>query len=177
MLLEQEGTSSKVLSLRLPWEWNLQMAEATCSLEHTHNWWKSLKVKMPISFFCVCVLRISNISLLSLNLSLLQVHQLRTKCPVCKKVLSRHYHMKVHLLTVHKVPDAEIEGLLRSQNIAWGERVLGVCEWVMHIHLQMCLCMCDYVQICTYLYSFHIFSDYFAPYVRQLHGYHTEENI
>lgn len=46
-----------------------------------------------------------------------QVHQLRTKCPVCKKVLSRHYHMKVHLLTVHKVPDAEIEGLLRSQNI------------------------------------------------------------
>ncbi|XP_050714340.1 broad-complex core protein isoforms 1/2/3/4/5-like isoform X2 [Eriocheir sinensis] len=47
-----------------------------------------------------------------------QVHQLRTKCPVCKKVLSRHYHMKVHLLTVHKVPDAEIEGLLRSQNIA-----------------------------------------------------------
>ncbi|XP_071518074.1 uncharacterized protein [Panulirus ornatus] len=47
-----------------------------------------------------------------------QVHQLRTKCPVCKKVLSRHYHMKVHLLTVHKVPDSEIEGLLRSQNIA-----------------------------------------------------------
>ncbi|KAK3866877.1 hypothetical protein Pcinc_027619 [Petrolisthes cinctipes] len=47
-----------------------------------------------------------------------QVHQLRTKCPVCKKVLSRHYHMKVHLLTVHKVPDAEIEGLLRSQNLA-----------------------------------------------------------
>ncbi|XP_068203338.1 sex determination protein fruitless-like [Palaemon carinicauda] len=46
-----------------------------------------------------------------------QVHQLRTKCPVCRKVLSRHYHMKVHLLTVHKVPDAEIEGLLRSQNI------------------------------------------------------------
>ncbi|RXG55073.1 hypothetical protein Avbf_16154 [Armadillidium vulgare] len=47
-----------------------------------------------------------------------QVHQQRTKCPVCKKVLSRHYHMKVHLLTVHKVPDSEIEGLLRSQNIA-----------------------------------------------------------
>lgn len=44
-----------------------------------------------------------------------QVHQQRTKCPVCQKVLSRHYHMKVHLLTVHKVPDSEIDSLLRTQ--------------------------------------------------------------